>query len=448
VRAQICVVALAALAALPVAAQQNAPSDVRHITLVEAVQLALKHNHLIRIAGYSVEESQRAKDVARSAYYPKLRNDSSYLHVTDTQFIAIAKGSLATVGGTPVPEQTTVINQGGLDLITSGTGLTQPIGELWKIRAQNDAAAADTKAARDKSQQTQNEVALAVHGIYYELLILQSHREAVEAKIRASESLSSERVQQVKLGAKLERESIEANAEALEARQDLLTTDLQVSDLTIKLNDAIGLPLTTKLDLDAAVGQPGTSCDRAACLKLALESHPEILEARADVEKAEAGVRVAKREYIPDFDVFARYSYSDNVPFLARNFGTFGVHIGYDLFDGGKRNAEIGEHKAQLAQAQENLARMNDEVQVRVQTSYNKLERTREMLNVSQEVVALRTEAHRVAEQQLQQGEALQSQADSAAAHELEAKAALLQSQLEYLQASNELEEAIGRTPQ
>jgi outer membrane protein TolC len=448
VRAQICVVALAALAALPVAAQQNAPSDVRHITLAEAVQLALKHNHLIRIAGYSVEESQRAKDVARSAYYPKLRNDSSYLHVTDTQFIAIAKGSLATVGGTPVPEQTTVINQGGLDLITSGTGLTQPIGELWKIRAQNDAAAADTKAARDKSQQTQNEVALAVHGIYYELLILQSHREAVEAKIRASESLSSERVQQVKLGAKLERESIEANAEALEARQDLLTTDLQVSDLTIKLNDAIGLPLTTKLDLDAAVGQPGTSCDRAACLKLALESHPEILEARADVEKAEAGVRVAKREYIPDFDVFARYSYSDNVPFLARNFGTFGVHIGYDLFDGGKRNAEIGEHKAQLAQAQENLARMNDEVQVRVQTSYNKLERTREMLNVSQEVVALRTEAHRVAEQQLQQGEALQSQADSAAAHELEAKAALLQSQLEYLQASNELEEAIGRTPQ
>jgi outer membrane protein TolC len=88
VRAQICVVALAALAALPVAAQQNAPSDVRHITLAEAVQLALKHNHLIRIAGYSVEESQRAKDVARSAYYPKLRNDSSYLHVTDTQFIA------------------------------------------------------------------------------------------------------------------------------------------------------------------------------------------------------------------------------------------------------------------------------------------------------------------------------------------------------------------------
>ncbi|MGA8035556.1 MAG: TolC family protein [Candidatus Acidiferrales bacterium] len=447
-KAQVCMVALAALVAMPAAAQENSSNEPRHITLAEAVQLALKHNHLVKIAGYNVEESQHAKDVARSGYYPKLRNDSNYLHVTDTQFIAIAKGSLGTAAGTPIPEQTAVINQGGLDLITSGTGLTQPIGELWKIRAANDVAAAEMKAARDKSQQTQNEVALAVDGLYYQLLILQSHRQAVEAKIRASESLSNERVQQVKLGAKLETSAIEANAEALEARQDLLTTDLQASDLTIKLNDAIGLPLTTKLDLDAAVGQPGTSCEREACLKLALDSHPEILEARADVEKAEAAVRVAKRAYVPDFDIFARYSYSDNVPFLARNFGTFGVHFGYDLFDGGKRNAEIGERKAQLAKAQENLARMNDEVQVRVQTSYNRLERTRDMLKVSQEVVALRTEAHRVTAQQLAQGAALQSQVDSAAAHELDANTALLQSQLEYLQAYDELEEAIGRTPQ
>ena len=447
-KAQACIVAIAALVAWPLAAQQNAASEVRRITVAEAVQLALKHNHLIRIAGYSVEQSQHAKDAARSAYYPSLKNDTNFGHVTDTQFIAIAKGSLGTAAGTPIPEQTAVLNQGGLNILSSGTQLSQPIAELWKIRAANDVAAADTKAARDKSQQTQNEVALAVHGLYYQLLILQSHRRAVEAKVRASESLSNERVQQVRLGAKLERESIEANAETLEARQDLLTTDLRFADLTIQMDDAIGLPLTTKLDLDDAVGQPGTSCDRAACLKLALDSHPEVLEARAEVEKAEAAVRLAKREYLPDFDVFARYSYTDQVPFLARNFGTFGFHFSYDIFDGGKRNAEIGERKAQLGQAQENLARMNDEVQVHVQTSYNKLERTREMLKVSQEIVSLRAEAHRVADQQLAQGAALQSQADAAAAHEMDANTALLQAQLEYLQAYDELEEAIGSTPQ
>jgi outer membrane protein TolC len=205
--------------------------------------------------------------------------------------------------------------------------------------------------------------------------------------------------------------------------------------------------LTTRLVLESKVDKVRDSCEREECLRVALDSHPEIHEARAEIEKASAGVRLAKRQYIPNLEAFARYSYQDNVPFLARNFGTFGVHLGYELFDGGKRNAEIGERKAQLAQAEENLARVKDEVELRIQTIYNKRERTREMLKVSEELVALRTEAHRVAVQQLQQGTALSSQVDGAAAQELYAKTALLQSQLEYLEAEDEMSEAEGIAP-
>jgi len=49
---------------------------------------------------------------------------------------------------------------------------------------------------------------------------------------------------------------------------------------------------------------------------------------------------------------------------------------------------------------------------------------------------------------QLSRGEALQSQADATAAQELDAKALLLQSQLGYIQAHDELVEAMGITPQ
>jgi hypothetical protein len=34
---------------------QNVQPTPRHITLTEAVQLALKHNHIVRIAGFKVE---------------------------------------------------------------------------------------------------------------------------------------------------------------------------------------------------------------------------------------------------------------------------------------------------------------------------------------------------------------------------------------------------------
>ena len=430
------------------APQEAKPPATRHITLEEAVQLALKHNHVVRIARSQVDEKTHAKDIARSAYFPLLRNDSYLTKLTDTQFIGIPAGAIGTVGGTPLPAQTTILNQGGLTLVTSGTGLTQPLTELWKVKAANDAAAAELSGTRNKERQTENDVVLQVHQLYYRLLVLQSHKAAADARIQANESLQTERVEEVKYGSMLQEQAIESRAQSLEAKQDLLTTELQLSDVTMQLDDAIGLPLTTQLTLDTGVRQVGNTCEREACLRIAIESHPEIAEARAKVEQASAAVRLAKRQYLPDMEAFARYSYQDNVPFLARNFGSFGVHFGYDLFDGGRKSAAIGEHRAQLAQAEENLARVKEEVELRVQTAYNKLERTRQMMKVSEELLTLRTESHRVSAQQLQEGSALRSQVEAAAARELEARTLLLQSQLEYIQANDEMEDAMGHMPE
>jgi len=40
------------------------------LLLAIAVRLALKHNHDIRIASYTVEEKQHAKEIAKSSYLP------------------------------------------------------------------------------------------------------------------------------------------------------------------------------------------------------------------------------------------------------------------------------------------------------------------------------------------------------------------------------------------
>ena len=166
------------------------------------------------------------------------------------------------------------------------------------------------------------------------------------------------------------------------------------------------------------------------------------------MEKASAAVRLAKREYVPDVEAFARYSYQDNVPFLARNFGSFGMHLGYDLFDGGRKHARLRENETQLEQAKENLARVTEEVELKVQTAYNRLDRTRQMVEVSEELLALRAESSRVSAQQLARGAALRSRAKAAVAQELDAETLLLQSQLDYIQSWDELIQAMGQTPQ
>ncbi len=370
------------------------------------------------------------------------------MHVTDTQLVQINAGSLGLADGTAIPPVNRILNQGGRSMATSGTQITQPLTTLLKIKQANDVAQAEVRASRAKAQLTGNDVALAVHQVYYKILIAQAHRSATEARIKASEDLQSERVEQVKFGSTLEQDLIDSRAQFLQAKQELLSTDLQLSDLNLKLNDLIGLPLSTPLDLDPAIAESQTTCLREECVRAATASHPEILAARAEVEKAQAAARLAKTDmWVPDVEAFARYSYANNVPFLARNSGTFGIHFGFDVFDSGRKKASLREREAQLSQAKENLAKLTDEVELVVETTYNKLDRTQQMLKVSEEIVALRTESNRVMQQKLLQGAALNSQAANATAQQYDAKALLLGSQLDFLQAKDELLNAIGRTP-
>ena len=193
--------------------QGNEATAPRRISLHEAVELALQHNHVIRIAKSTVDEKQAAKDVARSAYFPVVRNDSVFVHVTDTQFIEIPAGALGVIGGNPLPARPLVLNQGGHTFETSGTGLVQPLSQLWKIKAGNDVTRAELNATRGKARGIENQIVLTVHQLYYKILVAEVRHSAVQAKIDASDELQSERVQQVKYGSALDADLIESRAQ-------------------------------------------------------------------------------------------------------------------------------------------------------------------------------------------------------------------------------------------
>ena len=236
-------------------------------------------------------------------------------------------------------------------------------------------------------------------------------------------------------------------AELLEGKQAELTSDLQIADYQAALNDLLGLALDTKLELDPVVPATSETVSKTEYLKIAWAENPEILAAEESVQKARAGVKGARSAYIPDITAYARESYQDGVPFLVHNFGEFGVHLSYDVFDFGKRRAAIGEREVQLAEAEQNVQRLKEEVAVSVERSYDKVERTRSMVAVAQEVVRLRQESERLAVNQLAQGVIHVAERRQASAANYKAQADLLQASLGYLLARAELERTVGRTP-
>src|SRR5262245_62404180 len=175
------------------AQEPDAPAP-RRITLREAVDLALARNHVVRLARLSVEEKERVKDTAKSAYFPSVRNDTTVIRVTDTQLIEIPVGGLGGVENHPVPPQRLIINQGGLDSVSNGTGVVQPLTQLFRVKAVNDIARAEVEATRGKARSVEDATALTVRQLYYRMLIADVRRRAARAKIQASQDLQRERV--------------------------------------------------------------------------------------------------------------------------------------------------------------------------------------------------------------------------------------------------------------
>jgi outer membrane protein TolC len=141
---------------------------------------------------------------------------------------------------------------------------------------------------------------------------------------------------------------------------------------------------------------------------------------------------------------FARYSYQNGVPFIDRNFGTFGIHLSYDIFDSGKRRALIRERHEEVSEAEENLERIKGEVEVQINLIYNRLETTRAMVEVQREVLAARQESARLTENLFNQGIILALQRDASRAQATKAKANLLDASLAYLLARDDLSRAVG----
>ena len=129
------------------------------------------------------------------------------------------------------------------------------------------------------------------------------------------------------------------------------------------------------------------------------------------------------------------------------NFGTLGATFTYDLFDGGRRSAEIGDSRTLLSQAQLNLVKVEEEVAVQVETTHDKLQQLQSLVGVAEEVLRARTEAARVTDRQFEQTAALPSAPVEAAAKVSSAKASLLEANLGLSLAQGELKRAMGQIP-
>ena len=181
-------VLVVALAGTLLLGSGQALAETRKLTLDEAVTLAVAQNSSLKIAGARVRESSEKRKSVRLNYFPHLKNESTWFHLSDNQLVTVPTGSLGTVPGLgPFPTQDTSINQGSQSITAVDTTLSQPLTQLPKIYQADKIALADQKIAAAELDRTRTDVIFTTHRLFYGLVIARKQKDAASAAVAAGE---------------------------------------------------------------------------------------------------------------------------------------------------------------------------------------------------------------------------------------------------------------------
>ncbi len=350
----------------------GAPAGVRRITLQQAQQLATgATNPLVRLGQLQVEVAKQHRRGVSSLYFPNISGQFENLHFNKPPGeVLTAQRPLA---GTFVSVPVNIIEQNQTAVNFS---VIQPITPLFAVRQLVKIARADENIARAKAGMPAAQRASLVEKNYFDLLI--AERELTSAGAEAKKVQAGWVTVSTSGGTMISREQ---QADTIGAAKSLLLAASKVKELTLSLNEMLGLPMETRLELVPPEPLVENLSLKDATADAAASA--EIYEAEQTAVKAHAGSRLAKMEYFPSIAVIGGYTHQNAINVvLPRDFSYIGFMATYTLFDAFKRERAVKESIAQAEMADLGVELARAKAVAAVKTSYFELERSRELVSI------------------------------------------------------------------
>ena len=218
----------------------------------------------------------------------------------------------------------------------------QPVTPLMAIYQLAKIARADENIARAKAGMPVAETASRVEKNYFDLLVAERELKSAEAESRKIQgkwlTASSSGVASI---------STEQEKDMIAAEKAVVVPASKVKELTASLNDMLGLPEGTTLELVA----PEPFVENLSLTEVtdqAMAANAEVIEAEQTAVKAHAANKISKLEYGPSVAIVGGYANQSAISsfLFARAQGYIGVIGTFTIFDFGKREHGVKESKA------------------------------------------------------------------------------------------------------
>lgn len=351
------------------------------LTLDQAVDLALRNNHAIKIAQFEVTKTEEDISVAKTSRLPSL-----HLHTLISG--NLAKNDLRV----PNPAANQFPGLGPFFLLTDerkvatvfATTAVEPLSQQYRIGLNIKLEHLSREMAQAKLRQQQNETVDQVKKNYYAILQTKSALSSVEQTVKSYQELDKVTgdyvVQQVALKADL----LVVQTRLARAQYDQLELSSRLATQKEQMNSLLGREVDQEFEVTDAPAFVSIQTNLAVARKVALEQRPELEQARLSVEQAKLARRIKKSEYIPDVSAGFAYLTPRNFPAaVPKEFVNVGVVVSWEFFDWGRKRHQLAEIDSTIEQAKNGLKEAEDQVLVDVGDKLRKLQLTGQALRVA-----------------------------------------------------------------
>ncbi len=372
---------------LPTAAgaQSAAPSSGERLTLETAIRLAVDNNRQLQSARLQIEKAETDVATARSHRLPTFEIKATASQLLTPVDFAFPQGAFGTFPGIgPIPAADTNVSVPRQPTYYLSSQASQPLSQLFRIGLGVRSATTARDIEREHARSQEQAVVNNVKRLYFAILQTESALTANAEAIAMYREL--DRTLQVRVAQKVALRADALDVQFKLAQEELERTTRANALATQKeqLNQLLGRDVRTAFAVEEVSAVSPLEVDVKAAHAHALESRPDIREARLKLEQADLDRRIAKADRIPDVSVAVSYTSNFNIDVLPTNLATAGVQMTWEPFDWGRRKQAVAAKTATVEQARLNVRELEDKTIVEINSRFRTLAEKRALLNVAQ----------------------------------------------------------------
>ena len=404
------------------------------LNLPKTVQMALDYNRDIKNSQYALKKAEYAINQAQAGKKPTV------------DYTFGAQRSRATDAATYSRAASLMGSANSIsNAFSNGISVNIPLYTGGLVEGQIDVAKLGKTNAQEEILRVEQATKYSAIEGYYGLLAYQElqgvYHEAVDNLQGHLDNVQA----QYNVGTKAKVDVLSSDVSLANAKTTAITADNNVAIAESNLNNILGLPLETKLNLaDHQLPFDTYNISLQEAMDYAMKYRPEVLQAAIAVQEAERSIDIADAGNKPTVAITGGNDWADNTfPVIDANKRSWKVAAGvtYNFYDGGATKAKVNQAKQDLLVARETEQKTRESVQLQVKQAYLNIRSAAQKVEETQTVVDQARENYRIQNIRYQAGVGINLDV-------LDAQLSLNQAQVNHIQALYDYNVGIAKLEQ